>query len=278
MTHSIHEQVAQAQKGNREALEAVITYAQGYIYNLALRMLQVPADAEDATQEILIRLVTHLGQFRAESAFTTWMYSLATHHLLNRLSRDRERHHHSFDELTERLEMSLSLYTSNAEDALEQAELVEEVRRNCTLAMTMCLSMEDRLALVLGEVLEMPGEEAAAIMEISPAAYRKRLSRARQALVSFVSGQCGIVNPANPCRCHKHVQNKIQAGLLDPARLRYSQPHDPASAAEAVRSQQEDLDSTCRTIALIRSHPSYQSRTGYEDMIQRIFAAGDLDR
>ena len=47
------------------------------MYNLSLRMLMYPADAEDAVQEILIKIITHLSDFRGKSRFTTWSYRVA---------------------------------------------------------------------------------------------------------------------------------------------------------------------------------------------------------
>jgi RNA polymerase sigma factor (sigma-70 family) len=74
--------VEQAKEGNREALEQVIETIQDRVYGLAIRMLSNPSDAEDATQEILIKVVTHLAEFRGESAFTSWVYRIACNHLL----------------------------------------------------------------------------------------------------------------------------------------------------------------------------------------------------
>jgi RNA polymerase sigma factor (sigma-70 family) len=275
--HDLNALVTAAQNGSREALEEVISYAQGYIYNLALRMLQLPLDAEDATQEILINLITHLGQFRGESSFSTWMYRIASNHLLNARLRDREKKHLTFEGLSLRLEESLASRQESIEDDFDSAELTEEVRRNCTLGMLMCLNRQDRLALILGEVLELNSDDAAQIMETTPTAYRKRLSRARQSLISFVSRQCGIANPASPCRCEKHVRNKIQAGLLDPANLNYQQPHDSVSAAYAKQAQQTDEDNSCRTVALLRSHPAYTSRRDFVEMLEQIFESDNPD-
>ena len=61
--------VERAKAGDGAALEAVVRAIQDRVYNLAIRMLWHPADAEDATQEILIRVITNLGSFRGESAF-----------------------------------------------------------------------------------------------------------------------------------------------------------------------------------------------------------------
>ena len=68
---------------SKEALELLIIRHQRWIYNIALRMVCLPEDAEDATQEILIKLLTKLSTFRGESQFRTWLYRLAINHLLN---------------------------------------------------------------------------------------------------------------------------------------------------------------------------------------------------
>ena len=74
--------IEKANQGSQEALEKVICGVQNLIYNLSLKMLLFPSDAKDATQEILIRIVTHLSTFKGESKFTTWVYRIATNYLL----------------------------------------------------------------------------------------------------------------------------------------------------------------------------------------------------
>jgi DNA-directed RNA polymerase specialized sigma24 family protein len=63
--------VERAKNGDKRALEDVIRGIQDLIYGLAIRMLWHPSDAEDATQEILIKIITHLDGFRGESSFTS---------------------------------------------------------------------------------------------------------------------------------------------------------------------------------------------------------------
>lgn len=63
--------VEKAKAGDQAALEEIIRQIQDKIYALALRMLWHPEDAQDATQEILIRVITHLGSFKRESQFST---------------------------------------------------------------------------------------------------------------------------------------------------------------------------------------------------------------
>ena len=61
--------VQRATAGDRAALEEVLAGVQDMVFNLSLRMLGTFPDAEDASQEILLRVMTHLSSFRGESAF-----------------------------------------------------------------------------------------------------------------------------------------------------------------------------------------------------------------
>jgi len=74
---------ARARSGNRAALEALVQRHQRWIYNIALRMLHHPQDAEDVTQEILLKAFTHLASFEGRSSFRTWLYRIVVNHVLN---------------------------------------------------------------------------------------------------------------------------------------------------------------------------------------------------
>lgn len=67
--------VGRSREGDRASLERLVDHIQRPVYNVALRMLWHPEDAQDATQEILIRVITHLGSFRGDSRFLTWVFS-----------------------------------------------------------------------------------------------------------------------------------------------------------------------------------------------------------
>jgi RNA polymerase sigma factor (sigma-70 family) len=54
-----------------------------WIFNIAIRMLGRRADAEDATQDVLVRALKSLHAFRGDSEFRTWLYRVAANHLLN---------------------------------------------------------------------------------------------------------------------------------------------------------------------------------------------------
>jgi DNA-directed RNA polymerase specialized sigma24 family protein len=68
---SLETLVESAREGRRDSLEELARRIQDNIYRLALRTLFLPEDAEDATQEILVKIITHLSAFRGESLFST---------------------------------------------------------------------------------------------------------------------------------------------------------------------------------------------------------------
>src|SRR5262245_48894303 len=136
--------VAQALRGNKEALERLIVMLQPRIYRLAVRMLWHPEDARDATQEILIRIVTSLSSFRGESAFSTWTYRIAANHLLTVRKSRIEQQKYTFERFGRELEENLS-----DADSPDQTLLLEEVKLGCTLGMLQCLDRPSRLAYIV---------------------------------------------------------------------------------------------------------------------------------
>src|SRR5262249_36909959 len=139
------------------------------VYRLALRFLWHPQDAEDATQEILVRIITGLAAFRGESSFRTWVYRIACNTLLSLRKKGRmEQRTLSFEEFGEDLVQGLS-DEPLADQGVDQALLLEEVKIGCTLAMLLCLDREHRLAYILGEIVELDHNEAAEVLEITTA-------------------------------------------------------------------------------------------------------------
>ena len=81
--HEDQDLVMRARSGDRQALEELIQRHQGWIYNIAVRMLYHPQDAEDASQEILVKVLTRLSSFEGRSSFRTWLYRIVVNHVLN---------------------------------------------------------------------------------------------------------------------------------------------------------------------------------------------------
>jgi RNA polymerase sigma factor (sigma-70 family) len=161
---SLEDTARHALDGDGDALESLVRELQGDVYGLALRMLWNREDAEDATQEILIRVVTRLSQFDFRSRLKTWVYRVAVNYVLDVRKSAIERLHLSFERFADDLEQGVQ---PAAPDDTERSMLVEEVKIACTTAMLQCLDRPHRLAYVLGELMDVPGPEAAEVLEIS---------------------------------------------------------------------------------------------------------------
>src|SRR5262245_48490221 len=205
--------------GDRGALDLVVRELQPDIYGLALRMLWNREDAEDATQEILVRIVTRLSQFDFRSRLRTRAYRVAVNYILDVKKSAVERLHLSFERFADDLTQGLAIEgTSDTEQSL----LVEEVKVGCALAMLQCLDRPHRLAYILGEIMELPGPEAAESLDISPDLFRKRLQHARSAVIAFTKAHCGLVFDAAPCRCNRRVASAIKNGHVDVHQLTFA--------------------------------------------------------
>jgi RNA polymerase sigma factor (sigma-70 family) len=245
--------VKKAQKGDAAALEALIAEIQGKVYSLALRMLWHPEDAKDATQEILLRIVTHLAGFLGESSFSTWVYRIAANHLLTWHQSRVEAQTLSFEAFGSDLKDGLSDRAPRPDDVL----LLQEIRVGCTLGMLLCLDRPHRLAYILGEILEIESKEAAKILGVGSASFRKRLERARAKIFEFTQAHCGLVNHDNECRCGRRVERAIELNRVDPERLLFAHDSQNARRFPQVLSNIRQLQETRRAVALFRSHPEY---------------------
>ena len=254
-----------AGEGDRAALERVLDAIRGDVYRLVLRMVWHPQDAEDLTQEALIRIMTRIGSYRGEAAFRTWAYRVAANAVLNARPGRAEQHGLTFRRFAEDLQDGLEQPDRATPDA---ALLAEEVKLGCTLGMLLCLDRDHRLAYVLSDVFDLPGAEAALICEISPAAFRKRASRARAQLRRFVGTHCGLVNPDAPCRCERRVATAVRIGRVDPDHLHFAGGAPTATEAVGEMERLHDLAS------LMRNHPDYEAPAAVATAVRDIVAKG----
>src|SRR5262245_25735727 len=209
--------------GDHGALEELVKALQGDVYGLALRMLWNREDAEDATQEILVRSVTRLSQFDFRSRLKTWVYRIAVNFILDLKKSPVERMHVTFEKFAEDLGNGLS---SDGPTYAERSVLTEEVKIGCTLGMLQCLDRPHRLAYVLGEILDLPGPEAAQALEISSDLFRKRLQHARAAIESFTRRYCGLASDSANCACHRRVPAAVRVGRVRADALDFAQQCD----------------------------------------------------
>lgn len=204
-----------ARDGDRRALEQLCQRMQDPMYRLALRFTGHPTDAEDAAQEVMVRLVTGLSSFEGRSRFTTWAYTVATRQLSRTRRRATERSVAGPEPFAGFLDEHAGDPEWEPASVLEGQELEADVRLACTYGMLLCLSREQRVAYLLGDLLGFSDTEAAAICEITRPAFRQRLARARATMRELMGRRCGLVRADNPCRCRRLVQASIDHEILD---------------------------------------------------------------
>lgn len=265
-----------ATAGDLAALDRLLLAIQPGVYNLAVRVLGHRDDAADATQEILLKVVTHLGSFRGESAFATWVWRVTHNHLMTAHTRSAETRHVSLEALAERLDMGLEFAAGQArsqgapmpltpEDKLE----ARQVALACTQAMLMTLDREQRLIYVLDTIFDLPSKEAAAVVGITPEAYRQRLSRARARLGAFMGKTCGLANRDAACSCERQlpaIRHARRSGLAGNPSVIAIYPDELQEAVRHFAAFTRVSDAA----AVFRGHPRYRAPDAMRSAIRAV--------
>jgi RNA polymerase sigma factor (sigma-70 family) len=249
----------QAAAGDSAALSRLVAEVQHPVYRLALRFLGHPEDAKDASQEILVRLITHLGSFEGRSQFMTWAYTVAVRQLMRTRRRQLESAVKGAEAYAAALDQGLADRDFTAEEA-EYRMLSAEVRMSCTYGMLLCLSRPLRASYILGDAMGMPDIVAGEICGITAAAQRQRLARARRTVRAIIAERCGLVDAANPCRCARQIQSGIDAGILDRADLSFAtHPRTDSGPIETgtIQRAAEQLDLVLAMSEVYRSDPTF---------------------
>lgn len=213
--------IAKALTGDRISLNTLLSRHQNFIYNVALKMLNNIADAEDVTQEILIKIVTQLAKFdRTKAQFRTWLYRITFNHVLNVKKNQYEKVVTDFSTFFGFIDSAEEIPVLDEEEA-ELAALFEESKIACMAGMIMCLDRMQRLVYIVGEVFDIDHNLAAEIFETTPDNFRQKLSRARKDLYNWMHKRCGLVNLENPCRCKSKTKAFVKAGYVDPTNLKW---------------------------------------------------------
>jgi RNA polymerase sigma factor (sigma-70 family) len=253
--------VARVLKGDRAALEKLIRKHQHWIYNIAIRMVGNPADAEDITQEVLIKMITHLSTFKGKSAFTTWLYQITANHVINMKKRPRERLITSLTNYGRNIDVSPdSNYGTPGTQSADLPLLIEETKIICTTGMLLCLDRQPRLAFILGAIFGVNDKIGARIMNISPDNFRQKLSRSRRKLANFMNERCGLMKKGNSCQCPHKIQTLVDEGIIDPENLLFSisgQRKIKSIARAKMRKLDNFIESRCQEI--FRNAPFHDS-------------------
>ena len=230
--------IKKAKLGSKEALEALIKKHQPFIFNIAWKMVQNPNDAQDITQEVLIIVTTKLSQFRGESQFRTWLYRIVANHFFKMKKIGREQVVTDFETFGNLLDTFDNIELTALEQEEKEAE-IREMNLACMSGMLLCLTREQRMVYILGELFNADHTIGSEILGISKQNFRVRLSRARKDLFQFMNNKCGLVNKSNPCRCYKKVTVMLENKRIDSKNLLFNR-EEYASFQKHISQDSDD--------------------------------------
>jgi RNA polymerase sigma-70 factor, ECF subfamily len=167
--------IAAAQKGDRRALDALLRAHHDRVYALCRRMTGNDPDGRDATQDALLAICRGIGRFDGRSAFSTWVYRVATNACLDELRRRARRPTLVTDDGV--FEMAAPLRASPF------AEVEHRIDLDAALAE---IRPEFRLAVVLRDVCDLDYTQIGEILDIPPGTVRSRIARGRAALAEVL--------------------------------------------------------------------------------------------
>ena len=256
--------IEKATAGDKESLETVILSVQDLVFNLSLRMLGTFPDAEDATQDILLKIITHLSSFMGESSFSTWVFRIATNHLKNYQKHMFAKFPLSFEFYGDDIRNGKIDDVPDLTQNVEKSILAEELKLSCTNVMLQCLDAESRCIFILGTMFKVDSRIAGDILGITPEAYRQRLSRIRGKVADFLREYCGEYGRGK-CRCADRVNYAIQNHRISPAQLDFAMAV-PMEMMVEVKEAMEDIDGISQEFAFCKT---YQSPASLKEFIQK---------
>ena len=170
-----NEIISRVLKGEQNAYAELVTRYQAYVFTLVLRMIKSREDAEEVAQDVFVKAYRSLADFRGESKFSTWLYTIANTTSITFL-RKKKLDVHSLD--NEKV-----FEVADSKDSGLRANLVEQKSRvnmvNEAIAM---LSPDDAEIITLFYKAEQNLEEISRILRLEANTVKVRLHRARTRL------------------------------------------------------------------------------------------------
>jgi len=218
-------------------------------------------DAEDATQEILIKILTNLSKYDGRSKFTTWTYRVASNYLISLKKTNLEKTFTSFDILASDLKIFKEPINYDLPDKML---LEKEMKTGCTLAMLQCLDRDLRIAFILGSILKIKSNVASSITNTTPENFRKRLELSRKLIGAFLNSHCGVYNPYNNCRCNKRINSALSCGRIVKSNLNF---------ADKIESYNEEMEELNSLSGIYQNYGTIKNSSNFIDELNKLINA-----
>lgn len=167
-----NEIISRVLQGEHSAYAELVNKYQGYVFTLTLRMINSREDAEEVAQDVFVKAYRSLADFRGESKFSTWLYTITNTTCITFL-RKKKLDVHSLDN-EKVFEVADSRDSGFRANMIEQKSRVEMVNEAISM-----LSPDDAEIITLFYKAEQNLEEISRILHLEPNTAKVRLHRAR---------------------------------------------------------------------------------------------------
>ena len=170
--------IQKAQRGDQQAFRQMVMHYQAFLYAVAFRYLGNAADAEDAVQEVFIKLWKNLSGYRPEVKMSTWLYRILVNHCLDvrkKTSYQNERNQQSVEAISNHPS------ASSPHHELAQTELTHLYQRAINQ-----LSGMQKMIYVLRDVEDLPSGEVCQLVNINEDQVKSNLYHARKKVQAYI--------------------------------------------------------------------------------------------
>jgi RNA polymerase sigma factor (sigma-70 family) len=203
--------IQQLKEGQQEGYDLLYDHYSVKIFNLAYRILGDYEDAEDITQETFIQVYRNIEQFRGDSQFFTWIYTIAKNLCHQKIKNRKKSSFASMETI-----IGLAQGYQNCDVILEREKnnLILQIKDGCLTGLLRCLSIHQRMAFILCVLLNLQMKDAAEILGKSEGATKVLVFRARQNLKEFLCKNCSLYDLKNSCHCENLMSFSLEKGWI----------------------------------------------------------------
>lgn len=171
--------ISRATTGDQAAFGALVERYQNAIYNLAYRMLGSPEEAEDAAQEIFVRVYRQLARYDRERKFSTWVLTIATNYCIDQLRRRR----------MQLVPLENIVPWARSRETGPEGEALDREARDEVQGLLRELPEKYRAVLILRYWQDLSCAEIAEVLQLPEGTVKTQLHRARKALGRLLTEQ-----------------------------------------------------------------------------------------
>jgi RNA polymerase sigma-70 factor (ECF subfamily) len=171
--------IARAGEGDQAAFQELVERYQGAVYNLAYRMLGAPEEAEDAAQEIFVRIYRQLARYDRSRKFSTWVLAIATNYCIDQLRRRR----------LQLVPLENIIPWARAREAGPEREALDREASDELQTLLRRLPEKYRAVLILRYWEELSCAEIGEVLQVPEGTVKTQLHRARKALERLMTEQ-----------------------------------------------------------------------------------------